>query len=151
MIAVRSAHCYLLARFNIKMQKFVIEPQRLMLNSIYFSFVGEEVMEKIASPLPGTERIAHCPGRCSNSLPPPIFSTRKVLHQLFPCRYPSPRQSAESRYPDNYTSCFTSAFSKALATLTIFSCTGHFCRQRPQPTQAYSPSLFSGKYTSLCI
>ena len=56
-----------------------MEPQRLMLNSIYSSLVGEEVMEKIASPLPGTERIAHCPGRCSNNLPPPTFSTRKVF------------------------------------------------------------------------
>ena len=36
-----------------------MEPQRLILNSIYFSLVGEEVIEKIASPLPGTERIAH--------------------------------------------------------------------------------------------
>ena len=43
------------------------------------------------------------------------------------------------------------AFSKALITFTIFRAAGHFSTQRPQPTQEYMPSLFAGKYTSLCI
>ena len=42
-------------------------------------------------------------------------------------------------------------FSKALMTFTIFKDEGHFSTQRPQPTQEYMPSLFAGKYTSLCM
>ena len=38
-----------------------------------------------------------------------------------------------------------------LITFTIFRDAGHFSTQRPQPTQEYIPSLFAGKYTSLCI
>jgi hypothetical protein len=34
-----------------------------MENSIYSVFVGEDVIENIASPTPGIESIAHWPGR----------------------------------------------------------------------------------------
>ena len=50
-----------------------------MLNSMKSLLVGDEVIEIIASLMPGTESIAHCPGSCSKSLPPFGASTRKVL------------------------------------------------------------------------
>ena len=44
-----------------------------------------------------------------------------------------------------------SSFASFFITFTIFMLIGHDARQRPQPTQPYSPSLFAGKYTSLCM
>ena len=37
----------------------VRQPHFLMQNSMYSRFVGDEVMENIASPTPGMESIAH--------------------------------------------------------------------------------------------
>ena len=46
---------------------------------MYSLFVGEDVIENIHSPTPGTETIAHWPGRCSNGFFPSVPTTRKVL------------------------------------------------------------------------
>ena len=58
----------------------------LIENSIYSVFVGEEVIENIASPTPGIESIAHCPGICSNTLPPSRAFTLKVFTSGVSCR-----------------------------------------------------------------
>ena len=50
-----------------------------MENSIYSVLVGEEVIENIASPTPGTDSMAHCPGIWSNAFLPSGVTTRKVL------------------------------------------------------------------------
>ena len=42
-------------------------------------------------------------------------------------------------------------FANALITFTIFNDSGHFSTHLPHPTQEYIPSLFAGKYTSLCM
>ena len=57
----------------------VRQPHFLMLNSMYSVFVGEEVMENIASPTPGMESMAHWPGMCSKTFLPSKPTTRKVL------------------------------------------------------------------------
>ena len=48
-------------------------------NDMYSSFVGEEVMENIASPTPGMDSIAHCPGMWENGFLPSGDTTRKVF------------------------------------------------------------------------
>ena len=57
----------------------VTQPHFLMENSMNSVFVGDEVMENIASPTPGMESIAHWPGMCSKAFFPSGVTTRKVL------------------------------------------------------------------------
>ena len=57
----------------------VTQPHFLMENSTKRSSVGLEVMENSASPTPGTESIAHCPGICPKGFLPFTPTTRKVL------------------------------------------------------------------------
>ena len=54
-------------------------PHFLMENSINALFVGLDVIENMPSPTPGTEIMAHCPGRWSKGFFPSRVRMRKVL------------------------------------------------------------------------
>ena len=100
-------------------------------------------MENIASPTPGIESMAHCPGRVFKSfLRPPAPPTRKCLYVW--------RIHADICHDANlwnqqslaHLAHFASPPS-VFVTFAMFIEIGHLATQLPHPTQLNRPSLFS--------